>query len=115
MGDAVRLCPPSRHVTLASGSSTSVAFGENRYGSEAGFAPRIGATAEDDGYLVTFVTDMNEDRSECVLYDAGAMASETVCRIMLPHRISSGTHATWAHGEDIRARHEPKRHTATTQ
>ncbi len=92
-----------------SGSSASVAFGEGRYGSEAGFAPRIGATAEDDGYLVTFVTDMNEDRSECVLYDAGAMAAEPVCRIMLPHRISSGTHATWAHGEDIRAAREPIR------
>ena len=89
---------------LESGSSASVAFGEGRYGSEAGFAPRIGATAEDDGYLVTFVTDMNEDRSECVLYDAGAMLAEPVCRIVLPHRISSGTHATWAHGEDIRGR-----------
>ena len=87
---------------LVSGSSASVAFGENRYGSEAGFAPRDGASAEDDGYLVTFVTDMNEDRSECVLYDASAMAAEPVCRILLPHRISSGTHATWAHGSDIR-------------
>ena len=98
---------------LESGSSTSVAFGEGRYGSEAGFAPRTGATAEDDGYLVTFVTDMNEDRSECVLYDASAMAAEPVCRIVLPHRISSGTHATWAHGEDIRARREPTRRMAT--
>ena len=87
---------------LVSGSSSSVAFGQDRYGSEAGFAPRTGATAEDDGYLVTFVTDMNEDRSECVLYDASAMTADPVCRIMLPHRISSGTHATWAHGTDIR-------------
>ena len=51
---------------------------------------------------MTFVTDMNEDRSECVLYDASAMAAEPVCQILLPHRISSGTHATWAHGSDIR-------------
>lgn len=87
---------------LESGSSTSVAFGDSRYGSEAGFAPRTGASAEDDGYLVTFVTDMNENRSECVLYDARAMAEQPVCRILLPHRISSGTHATWAHGADIR-------------
>ena len=56
---------------------------------------------------------MNEDRSECVLYDASAMAAEPVCRIVLPHRISSGTHATWAHGEDIRARREPTRRMAT--
>ena len=55
---------------------------------------------------MTFVTDMNENRCECVLYDASAMAAEPVCQILLPHRISSGTHATWGHGADIRnARH----------
>ena len=88
---------------LLTGNTRSINFGEGRFGSEAAFAPRIGATAEDDGYLVTFVTDMNENRSECVLYDASTMEAGPVCRIMLPHRISSGTHATWAHGADIRA------------
>ena len=45
---------------------------------------------------------MNDDRSECVLYEANDMEVGPVCRIMLPHRISSGTHATWANGADIR-------------
>lgn len=88
---------------LQTGNSWSVELGENRYGSEAGFAPRVGATSEDDGYLVSFVTDLNEDRSEAVLIDAQDIAAGPVCRIILPHRISSGTHATWAHGEDIRS------------
>lgn len=87
---------------LHTGSSQTLSFGKERYGSEAGFAPRLGCSGEDEGYLVTFVTDLNEDRSECVLYDAASFDPEPVCRIMLPHRISSGTHATWAHGEDIR-------------
>ena len=91
----------TRH-DLVSGGCCSIDLGEGRYGSEAGIAPRAGATAEDDGYLVTFVTDMNDDRSECVLYEASDMEAGPVCRIMLPHRISSGTHATWAHGTDIR-------------
>ncbi|NBC21877.1 MAG: apocarotenoid-15,15'-oxygenase, partial [Gammaproteobacteria bacterium] len=64
--------------------------------------PRVGAKSEDDGYLVTFVSDVNEDRSEAVLIDAQDFEAGPVCRIVLPHRISSGTHATWAHGEDIR-------------
>ncbi|MGD8679723.1 MAG: carotenoid oxygenase family protein [Lysobacterales bacterium] len=88
---------------LESGRSWSVGLGPERYGSEPGFAPRVGAAEEDDGYLVTFVTDMIEDRSECVLLDARHIEAGPVCRILLPHRISSGTHATWAHGEDIRA------------
>ena len=91
----------TRH-DLVSGDSRSIDLGEGRYGSEAAFAPRVGATAEDDGYLVTFVTDLEQDRSECVLFEANAMEAGPVCRILLPHRISSGTHATWAHGADIR-------------
>ena len=51
------------------GQSQSLSFGEGRYGSESPFAPRIGAVEEDDGYLVSFITDMVEDRSECVLID----------------------------------------------
>jgi carotenoid cleavage dioxygenase len=87
---------------LETGDCWSLDLGENRYGSEAGFAPRAGGTAEDDGYLVTFVTDLNEDRSEALLIDARDFAAGPVCRIILPHRICSGTHATWAHGEDVR-------------
>jgi carotenoid cleavage dioxygenase-like enzyme len=88
---------------LETRESQALDFGPERYGSEPGFAPRIGATAEDDGYLITFVTDMIEDRSECVIYDAQKLGEGPVARIILPGRISSGTHATWAQGETIRA------------
>lgn len=83
---------------LETGKSWSFSFGENRFGSEAPFAPRINAKSEDDGYLVSFITDMNTNRSECVLIDAADIEAGPVCRIMLPHRICSGTHATWAPG-----------------
>ena len=81
---------------LETGESWSLPFGEERFGSEAPFVPRIGAKDEDDGYLVSFITDMVENRSECILVDAKDIEAGPVCRIMLPHRISSGTHATWA-------------------
>ncbi|MDX2209980.1 MAG: carotenoid oxygenase family protein [Sphingopyxis sp.] len=86
---------------LAAGTSDSVEFGPGRFGSEAPFIPRMGATEEDDGYLVTFVSDVPNDRSECVLYDARNLAAGPVCRIILPERICSGTHACWANGDDI--------------
>ncbi len=88
---------------LETGQSWTYELGENRYGSEAPFAPRVGAKDEDDGYLVSFITDLDADRSECVLIDAKDIEAGPVCRIILPHRISSGTHAVWANGEDIRA------------
>lgn len=88
---------------LETGESWSLPFGEERYGSEPPFAPRINAKDEDDGYLVSFITDMNEDRSECILVDAKDIEAGPVCRIILPHRISSGTHASWADGPNLRA------------
>lgn len=86
---------------LETGKKKTVMFGEERYGSEAPFAPRVGAVDEDDGYLVSFITDMKENRSECVLIDAKKFEEGPVCRIILPHRISSGTHATWANGDQL--------------
>ena len=89
--------------------SWAIDFGAGRYRREAPFAPRVGATEEDDGYLVTYVTDMVEDRSECVIYDARKLADGPVARIILPGRISSGTHATWANADAIGMRVNPLR------
>lgn len=81
---------------LASGQSWELDLGPDRYASEAPFAPRVGARDEDDGYLVSFVTDENTGTSECIVIDAKRFADGPVCRIALPHKISSGTHAHWA-------------------
>ena len=81
---------------LHSGGEQHYAFGDGVYGSETPMAPRAGATAEDDGYLVTFVTDMNADRSECLVFDAADISVGPVARVRLPERISSGTHSCWA-------------------
>ena len=68
---------------------------DGRYASEAPFAPRIVAKDEDDGYLISFITDENRSTSECILIDCNRFAEGPVCRIALPHKISSGTHAHW--------------------
>ncbi|HEY8537597.1 MAG TPA: carotenoid oxygenase family protein [Steroidobacteraceae bacterium] len=81
---------------LETGKSWTVNLEPGRYGSEAPFAPRIDAKDEDDGYLVSFVTDENTGTSECILIDAKRFEDGPVCRIALPHKICSGTHAHWA-------------------
>ncbi len=91
----------ARH-DMTTGSVKRLSFGKGRFGSEACFAPRLNAKCEDDGYLVTFITDMQEDRSECLLIDAADFENGPVCRIILPHRICSGVHSTWSNGEDVR-------------
>jgi carotenoid cleavage dioxygenase-like enzyme len=88
---------------MVTGESWSLQLPEGRYASEAPFAPRLGAVDEDDGYLVSFIIDENRGTSECILIDCKNFEAGPVCRIALPHKISSGTHAHWADRAVIRA------------
>ena len=69
--------------------------------SETVMAPRDGSNAEDDGYLVTFASDLNNNLSEALIFDASDLMQGPVCKIRLPERISSGTHSTWAPSTDL--------------
>ncbi|MBA3812016.1 MAG: carotenoid oxygenase family protein [Caulobacteraceae bacterium] len=89
---------------LITGESWTWDLSPGRYGSEAPFAPRRGGTGEDDGYLVSFVTDENTGRSECILLDAARIQDGPVCRIALPHKLCSGTHAFWAERAQVTER-----------
>jgi carotenoid cleavage dioxygenase len=87
---------------LQTGAEDRYAFDDGVYGSETAMAPRIGSSAEDDGYLVTLTTDMNADASYCLVFDAARVGDGPVCKLALPERISSGTHSTWAPGTELR-------------
>lgn len=71
------------------------------YASETPIAPRVGAASEDDGYLVTFTSDVNRDESHCEIFDAQNVGGGPVARIRLPQRISSGTHSCWTPAADL--------------
>jgi carotenoid cleavage dioxygenase-like enzyme len=89
---------------LKTGAEERFGFGDRVYGSETAMAPRIApaGAAEDDGYLVTITTDMNDDASYCLVFDAARVGDGPVCKLALPERVSSGTHATWAPGSELR-------------
>jgi carotenoid cleavage dioxygenase-like enzyme len=69
--------------------------GQGRCGGEATFVPRAGATAEDDGYLLTFVWDSAAGRSEFLVLDAAAIESDPIVRAILPTRVPFGFHGTF--------------------
>ncbi|MFC4947074.1 carotenoid oxygenase family protein [Pseudonocardia sp. GCM10023141] len=77
-------------------------FGPGRFGSEAPFAPRDGSTGEDDGYLVSFVTDERDGRSEVQILDASDLTAGPVARVLLPRRVPVGFHATWVRQDQLR-------------
>ena len=86
------------------GQSTQWDYGEGVFGSEAVFAPKPGAdrgSAEDDGYVVTLVTDSKDAMSHCLVFDATDIAQGPVATVAMPHRVPVGFHATWATGEEL--------------
>lgn len=70
-------------------------FGTGRYGGEGVFVLRPGATVEDDGWLMTFVHDEIQDKSELVIISTQAMTDAAIARIQMPQRIPYGFHGTW--------------------
>ena len=86
---------------LETGKTTRYEYGEGRYGGEVHFAKRRNDQSEDDGYLVVFIQDLIQDRSECALFDAQDIAKGPICQIILPERIQTGTHACWVEGERL--------------
>ena len=86
---------------LETGARARYAFGEGRYGSEAPFAPRVGARAEDDGYLVSFVHDAREDRAEVQVFDAQTLEDGPIARLRLPDAVPNGFHACWVPGHAL--------------
>jgi carotenoid cleavage dioxygenase-like enzyme len=92
-----------KHDVVA-GTEEAVKFDDGVFCSEAVFAPRPSQSAEDDGYVLTFTIDMNADRSDCWIFDAQSMSSGPVAKVAMPERISSGTHAFWNSGTELRTR-----------
>ncbi|MCG8418170.1 MAG: carotenoid oxygenase family protein [Proteobacteria bacterium] len=89
------------------GVSEQYAFGPGRYGSEAVFAPRNGKdgtdveAGEDDGYVVTIVSYLGEDRAEALVFEATDIAGGPIARVAIPHRIPLGFHACWVPGQAL--------------
>ncbi|WP_433256104.1 carotenoid oxygenase family protein [Streptosporangium sp. CA-135522] len=77
----------------ATGQQKFFAHGEGRMPGEAVFVPAAGGTAEDDGYLLTIVSDLTANASELLVLNAGDMS--TVAAVELPRRVPAGIHGHW--------------------
>ena len=76
------------------GVRSDIEFGRGRTGGEPVFVPAANSSAEDDGYLMTYIYDASSDSSSFVIMDAASMESEPVASIDLP-RIPGGFHGSW--------------------
>ncbi len=84
-----------RKYDMKTGASTAHELKNGRTGSEAVFLPAANASAEDDGYLLTFVHDPAHDKSELVILDASHLEKDPIARIHLQARVPHGFHGSW--------------------
>lgn len=86
--------PTVKH-DLLTGKREVFDHGAGRAAGEPVFIGRAGSVEEDDGWLVTFVHDGNNDSAEFVVMDAQDFARGYVAQVKLPQRIPFGFHGNW--------------------
>ena len=73
--------------------------GDARLPSEAVFVAAAGATREDDGYLLTVVSDLKQDASQLLVLDASGL--DRIATVHLPRRVTAGVHGSWIPDADL--------------
>jgi carotenoid cleavage dioxygenase-like enzyme len=83
---------------IESGKSQRFLHGDSEVSGEHVFAPDPNGSAEDDGWLLSVVTDRSNMQSALVVLDARDLDSAPVARVKIPRRVPIGFHANWLPG-----------------
>jgi len=70
-------------------------FGPGRYPGEFVFVPAHEKAAEDEGWLIGLVIDMNDETTELAILDAADFEAAPLARVKIPHRVPPGFHGNW--------------------
>ena len=79
----------------ATGASAEFVLEEGSVMGEVAFAADPTGSAENDGWLVAFASDLVRNTSEFLVIDARDVASGPVARVELPRRVPFGFHGNW--------------------
>ncbi len=86
-------------LDLAKGTTELHSAGAGRNPGEPVFVLAEGADPDsDEGYVMTFVYDSAEDKSELVITDATNFSAPPIARVKLPTRVPFGFHGSWVPG-----------------
>lgn len=86
--------PLHKHDVIT-GRTLTHDFGAGRSAMEPVFVARAGGTAEDDGYLLTYVHDAGRGAAEVAILDAQDFDGEPLASVQLPVRVPYGFHGAW--------------------
>lgn len=80
---------------MNTGEVVSHAYGKDKFSSEVIFVPKSADAAEGDGWLLSYVHDLNCGNSQVVILDSNRLGDTPQAVIHLPLRVPLGFHATW--------------------
>ena len=80
---------------LETGRKQTLSLPDGQVCGEAVFAPRPGATAEDDGWLVAMSHGPDPEQSALLVIDARDLDQGVIARVPVPRRVPFGFHAQW--------------------
>jgi carotenoid cleavage dioxygenase-like enzyme len=83
------------HVDLKTGNRTTYSFAAGDAPGEPVFVPRSAQAREGDGWVLAVVYRGAEDRSDFVVFDAGAIEAGPIGAAKLPRRVPFGFHGNW--------------------
>jgi carotenoid cleavage dioxygenase len=92
---------PTFKFDLHTGTKEVFDHGPGRAAGEPVFVSRPDPTAEDDGWLVTFVHDATTASADLVILDAQDFARGEVARVALPQRVPFGFHGNWVSDRSV--------------
>ena len=80
---------------LETGDTREWVYGPNETSGEHAFAPDPNGVAEDDGWLMSIVSDRETRKSYLSVLDARDVGAGPVARVHIPRRVPIGFHANW--------------------
>jgi len=80
---------------LEKGITETRDFGPGRHPGEFVFVPRNTDGAEDDGWLIGLVVDMNDETTDLMILNADDFSGPPQAVVHLPHRVPPGFHGNW--------------------
>lgn len=80
---------------IEAGTAEEYIHGDDAVSGEHVFAPDPEGTNEDDGWLLSLVSDRRTERSELRVLDARDVKAGPIARVRIPRRVPLGFHANW--------------------
>ena len=80
---------------MQAGITTEFSVGTGRHSAEPVFVPKAQSTAEDAGYLLTYIFDEQKNTSDLVILDAEDLSRPPIAQVHLPVRVPYGFHGNW--------------------